>query len=351
MKCVDTLLIRPTDTIGHAIRVIDDGDRQIALVIDETDRLSGTVTDGDIRRGMLRSLPLTTPVSEVMKCDPVVATPADTPGQLVTLMRVHTIHQVPIVDTRGRVVDLVVLDELVRVSKTPRPNWVVMMAGGLGNRLRPLTDDIPKPLLKVGDKPILETILDTFRDQDFHRFLISVHYKADMVKSHFGDGHRWNVEIRYLEETTAKGTAGALGLIEERPAEPLVVMNADVLTKVNFGSLLDFHAEQDATATMCVREYNMQVPYGVVRTEDARIVGIDEKPVQRVFINAGIYVLNPGVLDYVGGEESVDMPEVFHRLIDAGQRAAVFPIREYWLDVGQMEDFRRANLDLGNDVP
>ena len=224
------------------------------------------------------------------------------------------------------------------------------MAGGLGSRLQPLTEDKPKPLLSVGDKPILETILESFIEQNFRRFYISVNYKADAIKKHFADGGRWNAEIRYLEEETRLGTAGALDLIPERPELPLLVMNGDLLTRVNFRDLLDYHLDQKAQATMCVREYDFQVPFGVVEIEDHHILSIDEKPVHRFFVNAGIYVLEPGLIDLIPKGEYFDMTDLFARAIEKGHETQAFPIHEYWIDVGRIDDLDRANHDHENGL-
>ena len=241
----------------------------------------------------------------------------------------------------GRVIGVELLEELIRPRE--RDNWVVLMAGGLGTRLSPLTNDRPKPMLNVGNKPLLETIIENFVEQGFHRFFISVNYMAGMIKDHFADGGRWGAQIHYLEEDRKLGTAGALSLLPEPPTAPVLVMNCDLLTKVNFRHLLDFHLEHRAQGTMCVREYDFQVPYGVVRLDRQRIAGIDEKPVQRFFVNAGIYVLEPEALHHVPADTFFDMPSLFERLIAEGQEAAAFPIREYWLDIGQLADYDRAN--------
>jgi NDP-sugar pyrophosphorylase family protein len=217
------------------------------------------------------------------------------------------------------------------------------MAGGLVNRLRPLTDECPKPMLKVGNKPLLETIVENFIEYGFHRFYISVNYMADVVESYFGDGSRWGVDIEYLHEEHRLGTAGALSLLPETPTEAILVMNGDLLTKVNFKQLLDFHYGHQAQATMCVREYDFQVPYGVVKIDGQRITSIDEKPIQRFFVNAGIYVLEPEALDLISSNIFFDMTTLFEKLIELKKEPAVFPIREYWLDIGHLADYNRAN--------
>lgn len=342
------LVVRPSDTIGHAIRIIDNGGVQIALVADDRGVLRGTVTDGDIRRGILKSLPLDAPVSEVMKTDALVGHPNQVDGEYRGIMETNFIHQLPIVDSGFCIVDLVVDADLLAVSGRPYENWVVLMAGGPGSRLRPLTDDTPKPLLKVGDKPVLEIIVNNFVAQGFRRFYISVNYKADQIKDHFGEGSKWGAEIRYLEEKERLGTAGALALIEDRPTAPFVVMNGDLMTKVNFQNLLDFHTEEKTKATMCVRDYDFQVPFGVVETENTKIISIEEKPKQRFLVNAGIYVLDPDVFGFVSDGDHQDMTNVFDSLIEAGMDTTVFPIREYWLDIGRLDDFDRANSDFAN---
>jgi dTDP-glucose pyrophosphorylase len=341
VKDWDKTLIGPQATVAEALRIIDQADGQICLVVDQDRCLLGTITDGDIRRGILRALPLDAPVSEVMKRDPIIGLPDDSSKRLLELMLPRDVRQLPIVDPHSRVVGLMLRDELT--APEPLENHVIFMAGGLGSRLRPMTDDTPKPLLTVGQKPLLETILETFIEHGFQHFHISVNYRADQIIQHFGDGERWGVDIRYLMEDEQLGTAGALGLLPEISTDPIIVMNADVLTKVNFRSILDFHFEQRADATMCVREYDFQVPYGVVNIENNRITGIEEKPLQTFFVNAGIYVVSSELLLLVGENEKLDMPEFFHRAIDGGHHAAVFPVREYWLDVGRLDDFERAN--------
>ncbi|MCC7016136.1 MAG: nucleotidyltransferase family protein [Rhodospirillales bacterium] len=342
MKDWRSALLAEGGTVADAVRVLEANVAHICLVVDEHGRLKGTVTDGDVRRGLLRSVPLGASVAEVMKKTPLTGRPEESRQVHLEAMIRISVRQLPLVDREGRVVGLVTSDEIARPG--PRPNRVVLMAGGLGLRLRPLTEETPKPMLRIGTKPLLETTLESFLQQDFRRFYISVNYRADKVKAHFGDGSRFGCEIRYLEEKEQLGTAGALGLLAEGPAEPLIVMNGDVLTKVNFGHLLDFHREHDAAATMCVREYDFQVPYGVVRLEGARIDGLVEKPIHSFFVNAGIYVVEPRLLDSVPrGGQPFHMTELFERAIARKHRTAAFPIREYWIDIGQLDDFARAN--------
>ena len=348
MKDWRETLIRPTATIHQAIKAIDSSSRQIALVVDAEDRLLGTVTDGDIRRAILRGDNMDAPVGRVMKDEPHVARQTDSKERLLSRMASESVRQFPLLDDHGQVPGLVYIDDLMTPAEK-RNNWVVIMAGGLGTRLRPLTDSAPKPLLPVGDKPLMETILEGFLENDFRQFYISVNYKAEMIRDHFGDGAKWNATIRYLHEDRPLGTAGALSLIKDRPDAPIIVMNGDLLTQVNFQHLLDYHHEHKARATMCVREYDFQVPFGVVKIADNRITGIDEKPLHSFFVNAGIYVLDPELIDLIPEGDLFDMTTLFEAVIAACYNTAVFPIREYWIDVGRINELNQANGDFGKE--
>ena len=329
-------------TIRDAIEAIDVGAIQICLVTDSDNRLVGTITDGDVRRALLRGIDVTGPLEQIVNATPVTARAGDTNPSIIALMNRTKVRQVPILDADGRIVD-VALEGEIESPAVDGDNLVVLMAGGLGMRLRPLTNDIPKPLLPVGNKPLLQTILEGFVDQGFTRFMISVNYKAETIKAHFGDGSPWNVAISYLEEDEQLGTAGALRLLPERPEAPFVVMNGDLLTKVNYRHLLSFHKEQDARATMCVREYEYEVPFGVVELSENRVTNVDEKPLVRSFINAGIYALDPDVLELIPPDGKYDMTTLFQTLAGSSMNTAAFPVREYWLDVGHAEDLARAD--------
>jgi NDP-sugar pyrophosphorylase family protein len=260
---------------------------------------------------------------------------------MLALMRRKVIHHLPLIDEDHRLVGLATLDDLV--GAVERPNWVVLMAGGLGTRLHPLTKECPKPLLKVGEKPILEIILESFAEQGFKQIFLSVNYKAEMIQDYFGEGDRWGVQINYIHEKERLGTAGALSLLPGQPTTPMIVMNGDILTRTSFDSLLKFHEAQNAVATMAVREYDFQVPYGVVRVDGTKIEAIEEKPVQHFFVNAGIYTLSPKALAYIPKNTFFDMPTLFEHLIAANQPTAAYPLREYWIDIGRISDLEKAN--------
>jgi dTDP-glucose pyrophosphorylase len=338
-------IVGPDGTVADAIAALDRGALQICLVVTTDGMLAGTITDGDVRRGLLSGIPLDSPLSPIMRDAPLVAQIGDSPAHMLELMRRRDIRQLPVISSDGQIVDLVLIERLL--AEAPRrDNLVVLMAGGMGTRLLPLTEDVPKPLLRVGSKPILETIIETFVSQGFHRFAITVNYKAEMIKAHFGNGQAWGIDISYLEERERLGTAGPLSLLPERPTLPVLVMNGDLLTKVDFPALLDFHAESGADATMCVREYDFQVPFGVVDIDNHRITGLVEKPVHSVFVNAGIYALSPSLLDLIPKETFFDMPDLFTAAISQGYATTAFPIREYWMDIGRLDDLERANNEF-----
>jgi dTDP-glucose pyrophosphorylase len=335
-------LIAPDTSIFEALRVIGDGRLQIVL-IHQDGRLVGAATDGDIRRGILARVPLESPISSIMNPTPVTAARDITDEAALALMRRHSIHQLPLVDENNVVHDVKYLDDLLQTGQLE--NWVVLMAGGLGTRLRPLTLDTPKPLIKIGGRPILETIIRSFANSGFSNFFLAVNYKADMIEEHFGDGSKLGVSIRYLRENDRLGTAGALSLLPETPSRPFFVMNGDLLTSVNFRQVLNYHTDHAAPATVCVREYKVTVPFGVITTEDSRLLDIREKPTFHHFVNAGVYVLDPAALKLVQADSALDMPDLLQRLAAGGRRPAVFPMSEYWMDVGQLDDLRRASLD------
>ena len=340
MKNWKEALVKSATPVRKVIETIDRSSMQIALVVDADNRLLGTVTDGDVRRGILKGISLDEAVERIMRKDPISAQMTDVREKMLILMKKKDIHQLPILDDKGRVVGLEILENLLETNI--RDNIVVLMAGGLGSRLRPLTENTPKALLPVGKKPILETILENFIEFGLRRFYIAVNYKDEMIRSHFGDGSKWGVEINYLAETQRLGTAGALSLLPESPNKPLLVMNGDLLTKVNFRQLLQFHSENTAPITMCVREYDFQVPYGVVEIVDHMVSGINEKPVQRFFVNAGIYVLEPEAIKHIPKNEFFDMTQLIEKMIK-DEKTAAFPIREYWIDIGRLNDLERAN--------
>ncbi|MDD3324210.1 MAG: nucleotidyltransferase family protein [Sulfurospirillaceae bacterium] len=346
MKNIGNIKLKPSSTIREALDVIDKGAMQIAIVVDEEDRLVGTLTDGDIRRGLLRGLSLDSAIEPIIFKNPTVAKISDTKEEILKKALAKKLHQIPIVDEENRVVGIKEIEELV--SSSVKPNKVVLMVGGLGTRLRPLTENTPKPMLMVGNKPILQTIVEKFAEYGFVNIVMCVNYKSHVIQDYFGDGSSFGVNIEYVLEEKRMGTAGALSLLKEVPNEPFFVMNGDLLTNVNFEHLHHYHLANNSMATMCVREYDFQVPYGVVNMQDGKIVSIKEKPVQKFFVSAGIYMLNPKAIEYIEKDTFFDMPILFEKLIGIGKNTLSFPIREYWLDIGRMEEYERANSEYGD---
>lgn len=343
-------LLTNDKSIIDALKIIDAAALQIVLVIDENEKLLGTVTDGDVRRAILEGVSLDETVTKVMFASPTTVLEGTSHENMLSLMTERKIHQLPVLNAQGCIIDLVHLDDLAKDKVVAAPQdiddvWIVLMLGGLGSRLMPLTESIPKPMIEVGGKPVLETIIENFRAQGFGNFYFSVNYKSEVIKEHFRDGEDFGVNINYLDEEKRMGTAGALSLIPQRPKGPLIIMNGDILTNSNFRHLVCFHRQNHASATMCVREYQQQVPYGVVKTSGTKLDSIVEKPSQTYFVNAGIYVLDPEVLDYVPHNQYFDMPDLFTAMEKDGRESTVFPIREYWLDIGNLNDLERGRLE------
>lgn len=344
----DSLLVEDAD-LAAAIRAIDAGAAKIALVVGADGQLVGTITDGDVRRAILAGANLDASIGSVMNQRPITAPASTSTVERLAIMRDRRCKDLPIVDDHGRPIGIVTLRG--PVASRPRTTPVVLFVGGLGTRLRPLTDSVPKPMLTLGTQPILERIIERFVRQGFTRFFLSVSYRAEKIMEFFGDGARWGAHIDYLREDRPLGTAGALGLLPEPPTEPMIVMNGDVLTKVDFGQLVDFHVQRGAEATLCVREHQIQVPFGTVTVDGHTLVDIKEKPTHTFLINAGIYVLGPKLIGMVSGGGRLDMPELFIRARADGHPMAAYPIYEYWLDIGQLDDFYRAQLDVDEHFP
>jgi dTDP-glucose pyrophosphorylase len=344
MKSWESILIAPDTPFRVAIEKINAAATQMALVVDAERRLLGTLSDGDIRRGLLAGMDLNDPVERCMFRTPTTMRQGEARGAILSKMRQLVLHQIPVLDHNGRVVDLKTIDDFLVVPE--RENWVVIMAGGLGTRLKELTHDTPKPMLQVGDRPLLELIVNRFVEQGFRHIWLAVNYLAERIEQHFGDGAKFGANVRYLREDRRLGTAGALSLLPQTPMLPMLVTNADLLATVDYGEMLEAHIDSGALATMAVREYEYQIPYGVVRTVDDQIAGLEEKPIHQTLVNAGIYVLCPEALSRVPPSTVFDMPELFAALIGEGKLARYHRIGGYWLDIGRYEDYNKANGDF-----
>lgn len=346
------LLVAPNRSVREVIACIDRNAKGIALVVDEEHRLIGTVTDGDIRSAILAGVNLDVPVSELLTRkanspypQPITALIGTQRGALLKLMQERVVRQVPLLDPDGRVAGLVTLDELL--PEQVLPLQAVIMAGGSGNRLRPLTEEVPKPMLSVGGRPLMERILEQLRKAGIKQVNITTHYKPEKIVAHFGDGSNFGVKLNYVNEDQPLGTAGALGLLE-KPKDPLLVINGDILTQMNFRAMLAYHQEHKADLTVAVRKYDLNVPYGVVENDGAFVRGLVEKPSLSFFVNAGIYLLEPSVHHYIPNGQHFDMTDLIQRLLEEQRPVVSFPIVEYWLDIGQAVDYEQAQEDLWN---
>ncbi len=346
MKHFKNILLKPTATIKEALRVIDIGAIQIALVVDKDERLLGTLTDGDIRRGLLHNLTLDDSIETIIFRSPTVCTIKDTKEKILDIAVAKKIYQIPIVDNDNKLVGIEEVDELLK--QKPKTNKVVLMVGGLGTRLRPLTENTPKPMLKVGHRPILETIILNFKKYGFVNIVLCVSYKSEIIEEYFKDGANFGVCIEYVHENKRMGTVGAISLARDKIKEAFFVMNGDLLTNINFEYMMQYHLSNNSKATMGVREYDFQVPYGVVSVDGKNILSIEEKPWHKFFVSGGVYVLDPQVLDLVPDDEFYDMPALFEKIIQNKLKSITFPIHEYWLDIGRIEEFERANDEYSN---
>jgi len=339
------VILKCEDTMNTAIDVLNDEALGIVMVADDDGRLLGTITDGDIRRALIKHYRMESNLAEIMSETPTVASLGDDRKALLMMMKSKEILHMPILDPEKKIVGLETLHHILEDKKYDNP--VVLMAGGFGSRLYPLTKDIPKPMLNVGVKPILETIFEQFIESGFYNFFVSIHYKAEIVRDYFGNGSQWGINIEYIYEDVPLGTAGALGLLPKDMSElPILMMNGDLLTRVSFDHLLKYHIEHGGAATICTREYDFQVPYGVIETDGYSVTNIIEKPVHNFFVNAGIYVLNPNLIHMIDGDSYLDMPNFLEKQIENNEQVNTFPIHEYWLDIGRVDEFERANQEI-----
>ncbi len=341
-------ILPPDATIQQTIRNLNEVAIQIVLVVDENGELEGTVSDGDIRRGLLKGMELSSPIRDIAKNNPLVAPPGLERDFVIQLMAANKVRQIPVVDERNVVIGLHLWDEIM--APRVRENIMVIMAGGMGTRLRPHTETCPKPMLTVAGKPMLEHIIERAKLEGFHRFIMAVHYLGHMIEDYFGDGARLGVKIDYLWEEAPLGTAGALSLLNPLPDLPFVVTNGDVITDIRYGELLDFHDRQGAAATMAVRQQEGQHPFGVVQMKGVEIVGFEEKPITRTHINAGVYALNPSALDALERDTHCDIPILFERLQMLSRRTVASPMHEPWLDVGRPNDLLAANQAISSQL-
>jgi dTDP-glucose pyrophosphorylase len=341
---VEHLFVDLDASILVALDVIDKGGFKTALVVDKGFQFRGLIADPDIRRALLKGVSLEQPVHMVMNTTPITLRQGISQADAKRALFHHKRDLLPVLSSDNRVVDVAILAE--SIGRTSFDNAVVLMAGGLGTRLLPLTRDVPKPMIEVGSKPMLETLVENFVAAGFSNIYLSVNYMQQAIRDHFGDGKKWGAKITYLQEDQALGTAGGLSLIRENVTQPFITMNCDVLTNVDFESLLLHHDNAKSMATMCVSQHEVTVPYGVVEHDNFELKRIVEKPAWNYFVNAGIYVFSPEVLDFLEEDKAIDMPELLDRVQSKSGKTSLFPLREYWLDVGNHNSLEQARHDF-----
>lgn len=342
------VIIKAETSITACLKRLNETGLEILLICSESGRLDGVITDGDIRRAFLSEIDFESPCIEIANTTPLVASPELSPEEALALMdhgKKFIVNQLPVVDSEGILVDLLLRRNVKGNIQSSSPLKAVVMAGGFGTRLRPLTETLPKPMLPVGDRPLLERIIDQLKDAEIENIDVTTHYMPEKIIDHFGDGSKFGVNINYVSEDKPLGTAGALSLIEE-PDTPLLVINGDILTQVDFSAMLAFHKEHEAILTVGVRQYEFQIPYGVIECEGANICRLREKPVQKFLVNAGIYLLEPEVQKMVKPDEFTNMTDLIESLIENGKTVTSFPVMEYWLDIGQISDYNKAQNDV-----
>lgn len=336
-------ILQVGSSIRQAVQVLNETSLKIVLVIDANEALVGTISDGDIRRGLLKGLELTSTIDSIVHRDALVVPPELNREVVLQLMTANKIQQIPIVDENKHVIGLHLWDQINAPST--RANIMVIMAGGKGTRLHPQTENCPKPLLPIAGKPILEHIIDRAKVEGFSHFILAIHHLGHMIEEYFGNGDAFGVNIEYLREESPLGTAGALSLLDPLPESPFVVTNGDVLTDIHYGELLDFHMQHNAKATMAVRVHEWQNPFGVVETQGIDITGYEEKPITRNHINAGVYVIEPSAISVLTKSVPCDMPTLFNTIQKQEMRTIAYPIHERWLDVGRPDDLLTATAD------
>ncbi len=347
IKCI----INEEGNIRDVIASIEDGGLRIALVLNNNEKLVGTICDGDIRRGLLRGLTLDSPLRSIIEKNCLKATPKSSKKEISKMMKENAISQIPIISENDDLIGLEVAEDLLpNSSKLLVPNYALLMAGGRGIRLKPITNDCPKPLLPINGKPILEIILEQCIDSGIRNFFISVHYLADKIINYFGDGAKWDVNIKYVKESIPLGTAGALKLLPNEFDESIIVINGDVLTKTNFQDVLKYHAINSADITICAREHILSSPYGVIEVDGISFKSMIEKPSFRQLVNAGIYVINPSMINLIEDNKYLDMPEFISRAKNNKKSVIVYPVHEYWIDIGKPETLDKAVFEWGETI-
>ena len=343
---LNNIIFNENTTIIDAMRLIDQNAKGILILVNNENKILGSITDGDIRRLILEGKSVTLPIIDLYNKECIYVNEDTNVNVIKRYFIENKIKFIPVVDRNQKIVDYYEIDDFINYNTMEKDNPVLIMAGGLGTRLKPLTDEIPKPMLKVGNKPILQTIIEQFKEFGFTNILISVNYRADIIENYFRDGKDFGVSIKYIKETKRLGTAGAIKLAEKYLNRAFFVINGDILTNVNFYNLLQHHQSSKALMTIGSRIYETQVPYGVLNVDESCVTSLHEKPVYSYVVSGGIYVLNPEIIKHIPNNEYFDITELINKLVDKNEKVSSFPISDYWMDIGKIEDYYKANDDV-----
>ncbi|KGM97331.1 nucleotidyltransferase family protein [Clostridium botulinum] len=341
---MDMYCVSDDATIKDAMESIDKNLIGAVFITNKDKKVIGVVTDGNVRRAILKGYTIADSVKNIYHTDFKYVNKLVSKQKVKEKMLKYNIRQLPLLDEEGKLIDLYFLDHIISYDK--KDNYVFILAGGLGTRLRPLTENIPKPMLKIGGKPMLERIIEQFKGYGFVNFIISINYKGEIIEDYFKDGSDFDVNIQYVREEKKLGTAGSINLAKEKFDKDFLVINGDILTGIDFETMLNHHIENKFDITAGARNYEMKVPYGVMITEDKIIKSLEEKPTYNFYINSGVYVLSKNVINYIPKDTEYNMTDLIEDVIKAGGRCGTYNITEYWSDIGHIEDYKKANEDV-----
>lgn len=331
-------------TVKDALKILDNNGKGIVLVLDKDKKLIGTITDGDIRRALLKGSSLDDEITQIVHSNPIMARCDMTKDEIKDIFIKKAIRQLPIVNDKLEVVDLISINEILMPDG--KDNYIVIMAGGLGTRLKELTQELPKPMLKIGQDPILQHTINNFKQYGYNKIIMSVNYKAETIENYFQDGYAYGVRIEYIRENQRLGTGGGIRLAKEYLNEPFFVINGDIFTNLNAENMMEHHISKGFDITIGIRKYTNQIPYGIIDMDnECKVKAIIEKPISSYMINAGIYCLNPDIINYLPKDEYFEITDLINICIADGRKVGCYEISEYWMDIGKIEDYVKANND------
>lgn len=344
MNNTERILVYKDYSLRHTLEVIDYGAKGIVLLVDESKRLLGTITDGDIRRAILKGISLEDSIEKVAHLNPVSVKQSMTRQEIKDIFIKKAVKDIPVVDNDNRVIDLISINDILLPQGKENP--VIIMAGGLGTRLKDLTKEIPKPMLRVGEDPILQHTINNFKQYGYNKILLSVNYRSEIIENYFQDGLAYGVKINYIKETKRLGTAGGIKLAKDFIKSPFFVTNGDVFTNLNVENMMRFHIESGFDITVGTRKHTFQIPYGVIETENDNIIEIKEKPIIEYLINGGIYCINPNLIDFIPDDQYFEITDLINICIKNGRKVGSYEIKDYWMDIGRIEDYNKVNKDI-----